>query len=298
MTDTDTPSAPPAPTTPTTPAVPYPPSLRFRVTGFRYHDHLEIVRYAYRPKGSDRNADWQLCADYAADIDLSYREDGADKRATWRLTAPKGLYTDLSSIPAFGRWIVSKVGPHLEASILHDWLYVAWTDHRPLDAPRFSDFVFANAVLAAGIRELDTLTGFKRFVILFAVDLVGWWLFMKKDKRLGEELPKWLPNLNYRPHKPIPLNDRLDPPLKTSGFTHAYNAAVFLVCMLFVLLGLGIVAHWIDLGGLSTALTVAARWAGTVFLWVLSAIGGLLVAALLAYLAVRLLIVVRRALDR
>lgn len=47
-----------------------------------------------------------------------------DSRAT------ENLLTDLSSVPWTGWSLVSRVGPHLEASIVRDWLYIAWQRQR------------------------------------------------------------------------------------------------------------------------------------------------------------------------
>ncbi|WOI56545.1 DUF1353 domain-containing protein [Palleronia sp. LCG004] len=73
------------------------------------------------------------------------------------LTAPRGLVTDLTSVPPVFRLVVGRVGPWLEAAILHDYLYVAWAflDRR---GPRPNDRLFADRVMllameAAGVRR-------------------------------------------------------------------------------------------------------------------------------------------------
>ena len=38
---------------------------------------------------------------------------------------PEGMATDLASVPRLARSVVGHVGPHLEASIVHDRLYLA-----------------------------------------------------------------------------------------------------------------------------------------------------------------------------
>ena len=68
------------------------------------------------------------------------------------LLVPKGTPTDFSSVPAALRPIVSRVGAHLEASIVHDYLYDAWVGVRtePLERVRlFADKVFRAGLLAA-----------------------------------------------------------------------------------------------------------------------------------------------------
>src|SRR3546814_8946158 len=47
----------------------------------------------------------------------------------WReVVVPAGLTTDLASVPRLVHALINRVGPHLEASIVHAWLYVAWQD--------------------------------------------------------------------------------------------------------------------------------------------------------------------------
>ena len=41
------------------------------------------------------------------------------------LTVPAGFMTDLASVPRCFRWAVGRVGPYLEAAIVHDYLYAS-----------------------------------------------------------------------------------------------------------------------------------------------------------------------------
>ncbi len=67
------------------------------------------------------------------------------------------MLTDLASVPRVARGIVGKVGPHLEASIVHDFLFIAW---QLLDGrgARKEDFRFANAVMFAGLDATDLVS--------------------------------------------------------------------------------------------------------------------------------------------
>ena len=60
-------------------------------------------------------------------FEADYEIDGDEWR---RLTVPRGLITDLTSVPRPLRVFVGRVGPWLEAAIIHDYLYVAWQDVR------------------------------------------------------------------------------------------------------------------------------------------------------------------------
>ena len=75
---------------------------------------LEIDAVQHR---TGENAEFIVAADYP----IRYKLDGVERR----IVVPGGMLTDLSSVPTLARTIVSQVGPHLEASIVHDFLYVA-----------------------------------------------------------------------------------------------------------------------------------------------------------------------------
>ncbi len=96
-------------------------------------------------------------ADYivAAPYTLAYWLDG-DRR---EVTVPRGMLTDLSSSPRFAALVgIRRVGRHLEASIVHDFLYIAWqylTDGTAREAReedrRFSDALMLTAMENAGV---------------------------------------------------------------------------------------------------------------------------------------------------
>ena len=81
--------------------------------------------------------------------------------------------TDLASVPPVFRWYVGRVGRHLEASVVHDWLYVAWQHYElaPADDMRlFSDKVMLAAMLASGM-------GCKAYVIYWTIQVFGTCIF-------------------------------------------------------------------------------------------------------------------------
>ncbi len=67
--------------------------------------------------------------------------DGARRE----ITVPEGMKTDLASVPRLARAVVGRVGPHLEAAIVHDCLFSAWKEIAGRGARR-RDWEFANAV--------------------------------------------------------------------------------------------------------------------------------------------------------
>ncbi len=69
-----------------------------------------------------------------------------------QFTVPKGMLTDLCSIPRIFRIMFGRVGPWLEAAIVHDALFCLWQlfDGRE---PTEHDWLFANAVMDAGLKS-------------------------------------------------------------------------------------------------------------------------------------------------
>ena len=66
----------------------------------------------------------QASVSYIVDQDYTVSFDVDDVEKT--LTVPRGMLTDLASVPRVARGRVGKVGPHLAASIVHDFLFIAW----------------------------------------------------------------------------------------------------------------------------------------------------------------------------
>ena len=158
------------------------------ITDFRYVDKLHLVRHETARAGST-GSDWQLTKDYR----VTFRLNGQPAQ----ITAPRGMFTDLASVPRILRWYASQVGPHLEVSIIHDFLYMAWTDYRDLDGARRADHDFADDLMLAGMRAVPSIGGFKRTMIHTAVNsFVGWSIFRDKDETLETRMNRWLPLLD------------------------------------------------------------------------------------------------------
>lgn len=110
-----------------------------------------------------RDADYIVGQDYT----IRFRLDGQERR----ISVPAGMLTDLASVPRLARTIVDRVGPHLEAAIVHDFLYIAWQDLAGRgardDDRRFADELFLALMKAAEVKP------FKRFIIYRAVKWFG-----------------------------------------------------------------------------------------------------------------------------
>lgn len=167
---------------------PFPSGEVRRISGFEYLDELKFVRHARVHVRKTPESLWQLSADFRARMTL-HLKSGAPRNVTIR--APRGLYTDLSSVPKLLWSFVGPIGPHLEASIIHDYLYMAWTDFR--NSARKQDWDFADRVFLAGLRESKVP---KRNLIYSLVHSdIGWSVFRKKSYTLKQRMEEWLPHL-------------------------------------------------------------------------------------------------------
>ncbi|WP_342077130.1 DUF1353 domain-containing protein [Yoonia sp. SS1-5] len=94
-----------------------------------------------------------------------------DQQNQFEVVVTPGFVTDLTSVPAPLRGLISRAGPWLEAAILHDYLYVAWQDLPGRgalpDDRRFADRVMLAAMRAAGVGVI------RRFAIFAAVRIFG-----------------------------------------------------------------------------------------------------------------------------
>ena len=129
---------------------PYPEPGWRTIRDFRYLDPLILYRSAEAVRtGSGREADYVVGRDYR----VTFMVDGVDRE----VVVPEGMVTDLASVPRAFRWYAGRVGPHLEASIVHDYLYVAWQDLKGRGAKeidrRFADDLFLTAMLEAKMRK-------------------------------------------------------------------------------------------------------------------------------------------------
>jgi len=104
------------------------------VTDFRYVSDLFLVRY----KAGDGKL-FHLLKPYT----VTYKFEGN----LTETTVPRGFNTDLASIPVIvPKWVAQKVANHLEAAVVHDFLYRTGAYTREL-----CDHIFLAAMEAAGV---------------------------------------------------------------------------------------------------------------------------------------------------
>lgn len=127
------------------------PVQRAEVAGFEYCSDLHLMRSIFSVKtrrGAD--ADYLVGTPYRARVRL--RVDG-EKEHWHSICVPRGYKTDLASVPRLARLVFSRVGPYLEACVVHDWLYEAWIVTG--EWPRLPMKVFADDVLRAAMLEAN-----------------------------------------------------------------------------------------------------------------------------------------------
>ncbi len=151
---------------------PYPAPGWKCITGFRFKTDLCLTRLQERDPRFKSEKQYLVAKDYIIRVEL----DGSTVQV---ITVPRGTVTDLASVPRIFRWYVGRVGRHLEASIVHDWLYVAWQEHRlpPTDNMRlFSDRIMLAGMQASGM-------GCKAYAIYWAIRAFGTCVFYGRNPK-------------------------------------------------------------------------------------------------------------------
>jgi hypothetical protein len=150
---------------------PYPQGEWSEITEFDYATPLYLMRAIEAVRREGKAAQFLVARPYT----VGFKLDGAPRT----VTVPQGMLTDLASIPAPARPLISQVGPHLEASIVHDFLYIAWQDldggeAKPEDR-RFADKLMRVAMKAANV------SSWKRFLIYNAVRVGGGGVYRERE---------------------------------------------------------------------------------------------------------------------
>ena len=166
---------------------PYPEKMPDQgLTDCDFPDPLVLAWHDAEPHEGDGH--WQLAHDFR----FVCRVPGEMSLRT--ITAPRGMFTDLASVPRFlwDREGFGPYGPHLKASIIHDYLFMAWTDFRGF--ARHSDFAFANRVFYAGMQICGAP---RRRAMYTAVKTFGWDMFCDngEDPPFSERMNAWLKHL-------------------------------------------------------------------------------------------------------
>jgi hypothetical protein len=140
------------------------------VSDFSYDTDLYLARARKAlVDGRNREAEYIVAAEYRC----SCRVDGRP----WPIVVPSGMLTDLTSSPRVARAIVNRVGPHLEAAIVHDFLFLAWQD-LPGHGARRSDFRFANVVMREAMAAAGISVVVRSLIFATVSSPVAWQTFI------------------------------------------------------------------------------------------------------------------------
>ena len=169
------------------------PDQPVEVVGFSYDTDLHLTRGIEAVKlRRGKDADYVIGRDYKVAVDLT--DAGAPAGGTFEITVPAGLLTDLSSVPRLATALtgIGRVGPHLEATIVHDWLYVAWQveNRQPTNQMR----TFADDVFRAGLDQAK-VRGLTGWLIYQAVANFGESAFFGREDRIFLTDPDPWPSL-------------------------------------------------------------------------------------------------------
>ena len=152
---------------------PYPEQSGGKITDFEYVSPLVLYRAkdANEIRGGKEDSNYVVACPYLVKYKL-------DNKLRF-IEVPQGMLTDLASVPRGFRWLVGRVGPHLEASIFHDYLYIAWQDIAGYRAQP-KDFAFANRLMGAAMVKAKVVW-WRRILILMAVWIFGWIVYFIRN---------------------------------------------------------------------------------------------------------------------
>jgi hypothetical protein len=170
-------------------ANPFPKEKIERISDIHYIGELKFICHATVHLDKTPRSLWQLSTDFGVTMTVHPKEGAAYSHT---VTAPRGLYTDLASVPPPFWSFIGPIGKHLEISILHDYLYMAWTDYH--DTASRQDWRFADKMFAAGLKA-SGVNCLKRNVMYHIVhSCIGWGVFREKSYTLEERMNGWLPH--------------------------------------------------------------------------------------------------------
>ena len=154
---------------------PYPDEWK-EITAVKYCDPLILVRCKVRSKKWNEN---EFIVGRAYKVKYKWKDADGHIHGYCPIVVPCGLVTDLASIPKYFRWWVSKVGPHVEASVVHDYLYGAQQEfdrgNRKEDR-EFADELYKRLLEKAGVSFV------KRWPIYGGVRLGGKSAFKNENR--------------------------------------------------------------------------------------------------------------------
>ena len=102
------------------------------VVNVKFLDDLHLRKCLNQNLHPNYNSEQEYLVNAAYRVDVTLklthgRNDPNPAFHTELCTVPEGMLTDLASVPRALRWLVGRVGPHLEAAIVHDYMFSFWS---------------------------------------------------------------------------------------------------------------------------------------------------------------------------
>ena len=142
---------------------PFPQSLG-KPSSFKYVSDMALIRFKEAIEtGIGKDALYIIERDYR----IEYTLEGDFE--VHEITVPAGMLTDLASVPVFARWFVGRVGRHLEAAIVHDFLYAAHRWETDVARQRLKR-KFADDLMFRGMRDarVDIFRAYVMYLVIRA----------------------------------------------------------------------------------------------------------------------------------
>lgn len=155
------------------------PGKSIKIIGFHYADDIYLTRKikAVRERNG-KDVLYVVASPYNASV--SFRD--GKRVSSFPIEVPSQFLTDLSTVLCFLRSFIGRVGPQLEASVVHSWLYVAWQVEKG-GKPTQDKHKFADDVLRAAMKEAG-VGCIKRTILYCGSRWLGGCLFRKRDERI------------------------------------------------------------------------------------------------------------------
>ena len=170
---------------------PYPDKWK-KITEVKYCGPLILVRCKVR---SDKWNGKKFIVGRAYRIKYKWEDNEGSVHDYCSIVVPCGMVTDLASIPRIFRSGVSKVGSHVEASVVHDYLYGAQLEFdrgNYKEDRKFVDELYKRLMEKAGMNR------FKRWLIYRAVRMGASSSFNNRNRYVGQSKKTCCCNV---PHK-------------------------------------------------------------------------------------------------
>ena len=163
---------------------------KFKIRCASFKDHLCLGRHKDANQIGNSEASYIVTKNYR--VTYTYTIGNSKEGNPGEVTVPALMCTDLATIPRLLRFLlgIGRVGPHLEAVIVHDFLYIAWQlfayegadckQHAKKEYKAFADNLFYCLLETSGVDPVK-----RRLMYRGVNSSIAWWYFEGKDKNIS-----------------------------------------------------------------------------------------------------------------